>query len=198
MANRVAIVGVGQTYHKSHRPDVTQMELVNEAVRPALADAQLSMKDIDAVFVGNMETFEGIYLPDHMMADFSGAYMKPGFKIASGGTTGCSILEEAFHYVTAGIFDKVLVAAFEKQDTGDSTAAITAATTLAWGKGQARGAIHEFAKQALSYIKHSDAKEKHAATVRLKADTVAFRNPYSHFKRFLPAILRCLCHHYCK
>jgi len=73
MANRVAVVGVGQTYHKSQRPDVTQMEMVNEAVRPALADAQLHMKDIDAVFVGNMETFEGIYLPDHMMADFSGA-----------------------------------------------------------------------------------------------------------------------------
>ncbi len=97
MANRVAIVGVGQTYHKSHRPDVTQNEMVNEAVRPALADAQLRMKDIDAGFVGNMETFEGIYLPDHGMADFSGAYMKPGFKIASGGTTGCSILEEALH-----------------------------------------------------------------------------------------------------
>ncbi|MBM3131880.1 MAG: thiolase family protein [Chloroflexi bacterium] len=188
MANRVAIVGAGQTYHRSHRPDVTQMEMVNEAVRPALADAQLRMKDIDAVFVGNMEMFEGIYLPDHMMADFSGAYMKPGFKIASGGTTGCSILEEAFHCVTAGIFDVVLVTAFEKQDTGDSTAGITCATTPAWGKGQARGAIHEFAKQALSYIKHSGATEAHAAMVRLKADRGACRNPYSHLKLGLKSI----------
>jgi acetyl-CoA acetyltransferase len=64
MADKVAIVGVGQTYHKSKRPDVTQSEMVNEAVRAALADAEMSMKDIDAVFVGNMEAFEGIYLPD--------------------------------------------------------------------------------------------------------------------------------------
>ena len=188
MARRVAIVGVGQTYHKSHRPDVSQMELVNEAVRPALADAQLRMKDIDAVYVGNMETFEGIYLPDHSMVDFSGAYMKPGFKIASGGTTGASILEEAFHAVSAGIFDKVLVAAFEKQDSGDSTAAITAATTPAWGKGQARGAIHEFAKQALSYVNHSGATEEHAAMVRLKADKGACRNPHSHLKLGLKSV----------
>ena len=29
---RVAIVGTGQTYHKSHRPDVNGQELINEAV----------------------------------------------------------------------------------------------------------------------------------------------------------------------
>ena len=99
MANRVAIVGIGQTYHKSKRPDVTQQEMVNEAVRAALTDAEMSMKDIDAVFVGNMEAFEGIYLPDLMMADETGAFMKPGFKNSSGGTTGSSIVEEAWNFV---------------------------------------------------------------------------------------------------
>lgn len=188
MANRVAIVGVGQTYHKSHRPDVTQNEMVNEAVRPALADAQITMRDIDAVFTGNMEAFEGIYLPDHGMTDETGAFMKPGFKIASGGTTGTSVLEEAFHMVSAGIFDKALVIGFEKHDASNATAGITAATTPAWGKGQARGAIHEFAKQALSYIKHSGATEEHAAMVRLKADRGACRNPYSHLKLGLKSI----------
>jgi acetyl-CoA C-acetyltransferase len=188
MADKVAIVGVGQTYHKSKRPDVTQQEMVNEAVRAALADAEMSMKDIDAVFVGNMEAFEGIYLPDLMMADETGAFMKPGFKNSSGGTTGASIVEEAWHFLTAGLFKKALVIGFEKQDTGDSTAAITAATTPAWGKGQARGAIHEFARQALSYIEHSGAGEEHAAMVRLKADRGACRNPYSHLKLGLKSV----------
>jgi len=180
MANRVAIVGIGQTYHKSHRPDVTQNEMVNEAVRPALTDADMSLKDIDAVFIGNMEAFEGIYLPDLLISDEAGAYMKPGFKVATGGTS--------VNYVAAGLFDKVMVVTFEKQDTGDSTAAITAATTPAWGKGQARGAIHEFAKQALAYIRQSGAREEHAAMVRLKADRGACRNPYSHLKLGLKGI----------
>ena len=42
MAKRVAIVGTGQTFHKSHRPDVNGQELINEAVLRALQDADLA------------------------------------------------------------------------------------------------------------------------------------------------------------
>jgi len=69
VGNRVAIVGIGQTYHKSARKDVNQQEMVGEAVRAALADAQMKAKDVEAVFTSNMETFEGLFLPDHLMAD---------------------------------------------------------------------------------------------------------------------------------
>ena len=48
MAGRVAIVGVGQTHHTTRRNDVNMAEMVGEAVRAALADAQLSIKDIEA------------------------------------------------------------------------------------------------------------------------------------------------------
>ena len=188
MPNRVAIVGIGQTYHKSRRPDVNQPEMVNEAVRAALADAQLSMKDIESVFVSNMETFEGVYLPDHWMADEAGSFMKPGFKVATGGTSGASVVVEAFHFVASGLFSIALVIGFEKQDTGDTTAAITAATTPAWGKGQARGAMGEFANQALTYMEQTGAREEHAAMVRLKADRGACRNPYAHLKLGLKSV----------
>lgn len=59
MAQRVAIVGIGQTCHTSRRPDVNDGELINEAVNNALADAQLKIKDIDTVISGNMDFFEG-------------------------------------------------------------------------------------------------------------------------------------------
>ena len=35
-SKRVAIVGSGQTYHKSRRPDVNGQELINEAVQKRL------------------------------------------------------------------------------------------------------------------------------------------------------------------
>ncbi len=127
MGNRVAIVGIGQTYHKSNRKDVNQPEMVGEAVRAALTDAQMKPKDVEAVFTSNMETFEGMYLPDHMMADEVGAFMKPGLKVNTGGTTGASVVEEGFHFIASGLFDTALVIGFEKQDCGDTTAAITAA-----------------------------------------------------------------------
>jgi acetyl-CoA C-acetyltransferase len=155
MGNRVAIVGIGQTYYKSNRKDVNQQEMVGEAVRAALADAQMKVKDVEAVFTSNMETFEGIYLPDQLMADEVGAFMKPGLKVNTGGTTGASVVEEGFHFVASGLFDTALVIGFEKQDSGDTTAAITSAVTPVWGKGVATGAIGEFAKQALTYMQRS-------------------------------------------
>lgn len=188
MGDRVAIVGIGQTYHKSNRKDVNQQEMVAEAVRAALADAQMNVKDIGAFFTGNMETFEGLYLPDHLMAAEVGAYMKPGLKVGTGGTSGASVFEEGFCFVSSGLFDTAMVLAFEKQDTGDTTAAITAAVTPVWGKGVATGAIGEFAKQALTYMQNSGAQEMHAAMVRLKADKGACRNPYAHLKLGLKTV----------
>lgn len=188
MANRVAIVGIGQTHHKSKRPDVNMPEMVNEAVRAALVDAQLRPKDIEAVITGNMETFEGVYLPDHWMAVEAVAFRTPGFKVSTGGTTGASAVEEGFNFVASGLCDVALVIGFEKQDTGDTTAAITACSTPVWGKGMATGAIGEFAKQALTYMEKSGAKEEHAAMVRLKADRGACRNPYAHLKLGLKSI----------
>jgi len=182
MPNRVAIVGIGQTRHRSTRRDVTLQEMINEAVRAALADADLRMKDIEAVFSSSMETFEGIYLPDHVGAVEIGTYMKPGFKVGTGGTSGASVVVEGFHMVSAGLYDLAMVVGFEKQDCGETTAAITAATTPIWGKGAVTGAIGEFAKQALSYMETSGAREEHAAQVRLKADRGACLNEYAHLK----------------
>ncbi|RLC94424.1 MAG: hypothetical protein DRI39_02855 [Chloroflexi bacterium] len=162
--------------------------MVGEAVRAALADAQLSAKDIEAVFTSNMETFEGIYLPDHLMVDEVAAFGKPGLKVCTGGTSGASVVAEGFHFVAAGLFDLALVIGFEKQDTGDTTAAITASVTPVWGKGVATGAIGEFAKQALTYMQRSGAKEEHACMVRLKADRGACRNPYAHLRLGLKSV----------
>ena len=182
MPNQVAIIGIGQTKHQHTRRDVTQPEMINEAVRAALADAGLSTKDIEAVFTSNMETFEAIYLPDHGASVELGAHMKPGFKVGTGGTSGGSVVVEGFCMVASGLFDVVMVVGFEKQDCGETTAAITAACTPIWGKGAVTGAIGEFAKQALSYMETSGAKEEHAAAVRLKADRGACLNKNAHLQ----------------
>jgi len=188
MAQAVAIVGIGQTHHKSKRLDVNQPEMVNEAVRAALADADMDLKDIQAVFTANMETFEGVYLPDHWMADEAGLFMKPGLKVCTGGTSGGSLVGEGFHFIASGLYDTALVIGFEKQDSGDTTAAITAAATPVWGKGLATGAIGEFARQAATYMEKAGAKEEHAAMVRLKADKGACRNPYAHLRLGLKSV----------
>ena len=50
----VAVVGIGQTKFRSKRRDVNIPEMVYEAVKMALDDAQLEPKEIDAIIIGNI------------------------------------------------------------------------------------------------------------------------------------------------
>jgi acetyl-CoA C-acetyltransferase len=192
MANRVAIVGIGQSYFKRSRPDVNQPELVNEVVRTALADAQLSIKDIDAVFASSMEGFEWGHLADHWMVDGSGAFMKPGFRVSSGGNTGASLFDEAFQFVASGLFGTTLVVGHQKQDEGQTQAAITCTTTpVQSARGVERpptGAVGFFAYHAATYMRNSGAKEEHAAKLRLQVDQNACRNPHAHLRLGLKSV----------
>lgn len=52
----VAIVGIGQTKHVAARHDVSIAGLVREAATRALADAELTWADIDAVVIGKAPT----------------------------------------------------------------------------------------------------------------------------------------------
>jgi acetyl-CoA C-acetyltransferase len=188
MPDRVAIVGIGQTYHRSRRDDVSLPEMVGEAVRAALADAQLSAKDIEFFIFSNMEAFEGIYLPEHGMIAEVGATGKPGLKVTGGGTTGAEAVGAGCHMISAGLYEITMVVSWQKHDCGDATAGISAAAVPTHAKGMVVGAVSEFAKQALSYMKESGAREEHAAMVRLKADRGACRNPYSHLKLGLKSV----------
>ena len=116
MKRNVAIIGGGQTHHAAHRHDVNQVEMVNEAVRAALLDARMTIDEIDAVLLGNMEFFEGTHMTDCWLVDGTGVYGKPGLKITTGGTVGATIVCAGAHHVASGLFDKVLCIGFEKQE----------------------------------------------------------------------------------
>ena len=188
MANRTAIVGVGQTHHTSKRKDVSLNEMVGESVRAALADAQLNARDIEAFIFSNMEAFEGVLLPDHGMIAEVGGVGKPGFKVTGGGTTGSEAVGEGCHMISAGLYDIVIIVSWQKHDCGDATAGISAAAVPTFAKGLVTGAVSEFAKQALGYMNESGAREEHAAMIRLKADRGACRNPCSHLKIGLKSV----------
>lgn len=188
MGRRVAVVGVGQTYHKANRPDVSIPELCYESVKAALKDAELGPEDIDAVIMGNMELFEGRYLQDMWEVDYIGGYMKPGIRVTTGGTTGGTIACVGFEYIASGLFDVALVVGFEKQNEGDSRASLKTVADPIWDRFISAGAIGTFAQLGKSYMREYGAKEEHAAMVRLQADRNACRNPYAHLKLKLRGI----------
>ena len=76
---KTAIIGSGQTEHRSRRLDVSAPELIDDAVQRALADARLEPDGIDAIVVGNMEHFEGIHLSDLWTVEGTG--VTPAFEL---------------------------------------------------------------------------------------------------------------------
>lgn len=182
MRRNVAIIGGGQTRHAARRHDVNQVELVNEAVRAALADARMTIDEIDSVLVGNMEFFEGCHMTDCWLVDGSGAYGKPGLKITTGGTVGATIVGAGVHHVASGLFNKVLCVGFEKQEEGDTGAILSGVAHPLFGRSLAGAAVGYFAMMATSYMAAWGAKEEHSAMVAVKARQNARKNVYAHLK----------------
>ncbi|MBU1569002.1 MAG: thiolase family protein [Proteobacteria bacterium] len=180
---RVAIVGTGQTYHKSHRPDVNGQELINEAVQRALRDADLAIKDIDAVVIGNMDHFEGINYVDCWSVDGSGGTMKPVIKLTTGGTTGSTLAIGGYHLVASGLFEKVLIIGWEKNSESDTTGAITTAFDPVWDRLVFAGAISGLAAEAQAYMAKYGATEKDAARVSVRDRKHACNNPHAQLRR---------------
>lgn len=182
MKRNVAIIGGGQTYHAARRHDVNQVELVNEAVRAALADAQMTIGEIDAVLLGNMEFFEGCHMTDCWLVDGSGAYGRQGLKITTGGTVGATITCSGVHFVASGLFDKVLCIGFEKQEEGDTGAILSGVAHPLYGRSLAGAAVGYFAMMGSSYMATWGAREEHSAMVAVKARQNARKNKYAHLK----------------
>ena len=183
MGRRVAIVGTGQTYHKSHRPDVTSREMIYEAVTAALMDAELTIRDIDAIVIGNMDHFESINYVDAYSVEGSGAFMKPIMKVSTGGTTGATVAIAAYYHVASGLFDRVLAIGFEKNSESDTTGAIITCSDAIWDRFSYSGAIPSLATEATAYMEKYGATQEDAALVGERDRNHALNNPYAHLQR---------------
>lgn len=182
MAQRVAVVGIGQTEHTYRKTDINDGEMINEAARAALADAQLSLKDVDAVLLGNMDFFEGHYLADAMFSTYSGACGRSGVKLNTGGTVGTVQVVAGCNHVASGLFDTVMVIGWEKHDEFSATAAMITVEDAVYDRPFFIGAITPLSQFALEYMNRTGAQVEHGAMVRAQASKNAARNPYAHVR----------------
>ncbi len=172
-----AVVGVGQTHHKSRRQDVSFGGLVREAVFRALDDAHMTMADIEAVVLGKApDLFEGVMKPELYLSDALGATGKPMFRVHTAGSVGATTGVVAASHVQAGKHKTVLAVAFQKQSEGNAQFALGA------GRGAALGAGGAFAPFVRAYIQRSGAPEHIGWKVAVKDRLNALKNPYAHLK----------------
>ena len=187
MANRCAIIGVGQTAYKTKRLDVSMAGLLREAARRALEDAQLTWKDIDAVVVGKApDLFEGVMMPETFLAEALGAAGKPIMRVHTAGSVGGSTAIVAAGLIQGGVHDRVLTIAWEKQSESNATWALTVnspfTTSLVVGAGG------YFAPHIRAYMRRSGAPDHIGTLVAVKDRQNALKNPWAHLK--IPGISR--------
>ena len=180
--NRAAVLGTGQTRHVAKREDVSIAGLVREAADRALADADCEWKDIDAVVIGKApDTFEGVMMPELYLADALGALGKPLIRVHTAGSVGGSTAILATHLVQAGLHDRVLTVAFEKQSESNAMWALS--MRIPFSQPLVAGAGGYFAPIVRGYIRKSGAPLDTGARVVLKDRLNALKNPYAHLQQ---------------
>src|SRR5687768_7356692 len=176
---RVAVVGVGQTKHEATRGDVSIAGLVREAAGRALADAEMTWTDIDAVVIGKAPDFRsGVMMPELYLADALGCTGKPLFRVHTAGSVGGSTSIVAAQLVQAGVHERVLTVAFEKQSESEAMWALS--LPMPFTPPLHAGAGGYFAPHIRSYMRRSKAPDHIGILVALKDRQNALKNPYAH------------------
>ncbi len=181
MAERCAVIGVGQTKLDAKRIDVSQVGLVREAALRALEDAGIGFEDVDAVVIGKApDLFEGVMMPELFLADALGATGKPMLRVHTAGSVGGSTAVVAASLVEAGVHERVLTVAYEKQSESNAMWALS--IKRPFQQAVVAGAGGFFAPLIRSYIRRSGAPEDTGIRVALKDRTNALKNPYAHLR----------------
>ncbi|MBW2272189.1 MAG: thiolase domain-containing protein [Deltaproteobacteria bacterium] len=179
--HHAAVIGVGQTDFDAKRIDVSQVGLIREAAQRALEDADLDWKDIDAVVVGKApDMFEGVMMPELFLAEALGCAGKPMLRVHTAGSVGGSTGIVASSLVQAGIHEKVLTVAYEKQSESNAMWALS--ITIPFSQPIVAGAGGFFAPLIRGYIQRSGAPDDTGIRVALKDRENALKNPYAHLK----------------
>jgi acetyl-CoA C-acetyltransferase len=182
MKHQAAVLGVGQTRHRSRRADVSIAGLCREAVDRALADAGVGLADIDAVVVGKApDLFEGVMMPELYLADALGAVGKPLLRVHTAGSVGGATGIAAASLVEAGRHRRVLAVAFEKQSESNAMWALS--ITPPFSMPVLAGAGGYFAPHIRSYIRRSGAPAHIGAMVAVKDRRNGALNPYAHLQQ---------------
>ena len=178
-ANRVAVVGIGQTKYASVRGDVSLPGLLREAVYRALDDAHLTMDDIDAIVVGKApDFFEGMMMPETYLAEALGAVGKPLFRVHTAGSVGGSTAIVAASHVESGVHDRVLTIGWQQQSVSEAMWALS--FPIPFQQQLVAGAGGYFAPFIREYMRRSDAPDDIGILVALKDRLNALKNPYAH------------------
>ncbi len=179
MAELCGVVGIGQTKYASQRGDLSIAGVVREAALNALADADLDWTDIDAIVLGKApDMFEGVMMPELYLAEALGALGKPMLRVHTAGSVGGSTSIVAASLIQAGIHDRVLTVAFEKQSESNAMWALSSKQPFSPHINAGAGGY--FAPLIRTYMRRTNAPDHIGMLVAFKDRLNALKNPLAH------------------
>jgi acetyl-CoA C-acetyltransferase len=182
ITTRAAVLGTGQTEHRTRRTDVSMAGLCREAIDRALADAGTEWSDVDAVVLGKApDLFEGVMMPELFLADALGATGKPLLRVHTAGSVGGTTGIVAANLVRAGVHRRVLAVAFEKQSESNAMWALSINPPFTVPLGAGAGGY--FAPHMRAYIRRAGAPPHIGAMVAVKDRRNGALNPDAHLRQ---------------
>lgn len=185
----VAIIGAGTTkfgelWGKSFR------SIGIEAGAAAMADANLSGSEIDAIYVGNMSAARFINQQhiDALIADYTGMATRnvPATRIEAGGASGGVAFRQGVMSVASGMNDVVIVGGAEKMtdlDDDSINQVLNATADAEWEAGMGITLTSLYAMIARRMIKEGIATREEIAACAVNSHYHGAFNKYAQFQK---------------
>lgn len=174
---RAAIIGIGMTKIEGNKVRETFADMAWEATNRALADAGMTINDIDNVVTTSNDFWDGRTISCMAVGDASGAANKNVSCVEGDGTYG------AFYGLTrclSGSYGTTLVTAHSKGSQSVSSLITNAAFDPIYSRELGMDMITACALQANAYMHRTGTTPEQLALVSVKNHGNAMKNPLSH------------------
>lgn len=171
---RTAIIGIGMTKIDSNKKGDTFADMAWEAVNKALADAGMTIGDVDNIVTTSNDFWDGRTISCMAVGDASGARDKNVSCVEGDGAFG------AFYGLTrilSGAYGTTLVTAHSKGSESVSSLITNAAFDPIYERSLGVDMISGCAMQARSYMHKTGTLPEHLAMISVKNHGNAMNNP---------------------
>lgn len=170
---KVGIIGVGQSAFVRGYPGSIR-ELVFEAFKDAMRDAQISVKDINASVVCSAPEYDKQRSPAGVFAEYLGLTPQPTFYLESLCSSSSTGLRVAYSLVKSGLHDLVAVIGFQKMSeisSAESQERMGRGADIQWESPFGTMMPAYYAMYARAHMEKYGTTPEDLARIRVKAAT---------------------------
>ncbi len=172
--DKAAIIGVGMTKIEANKERDTFADMAWEAVNKALADAGMTIDDIDNVITTSSDFWDGRTISCMAVADASGAADKNTSCVEGDGTYGAFY---GYARALSGSYKTTLVTGHSKGSQCVSSLITNSAFDPIYERGLGMDMVTACAMQANAYMDRTGLKPEDMAPVSIKNHGNALKNP---------------------